>query len=370
MEGMEMQADKFLIEETPSYKKVRSLNYNYNFNKKNGQFARWGKTLEDDPSYAISPEILDLEISSGGCTGACPWCYKSNPKQLVHNLSLEEFKTIFHKMPPILTQIAFGITDINTNPDFFDMMEYAKEHGVIPNYTTHGIGVDDGTALATSVLCGAVAVSVYEHTKQYAYDAIQKFIKAGMKQVNIHYMLAQETLNAAFNVVQDIVHDERLKGLNAIVFLQYKDKGRGKGNFHSIQDAWDYKRLMDFCEMRKVGYGFDSCSAPLYFKAVEHKANYRSLTQFAEPCESSLFSSYINCYGEFFPCSFTENSEGWDKGISVLEANDFIKDVWNNERVAAFRNTLISSSSRCISCKSQKICRSCPVYDVSACKEE
>jgi MoaA/NifB/PqqE/SkfB family radical SAM enzyme len=358
------------IYDSPKMKKVVSPDYNFIFDKTNGKFARWGKTAEDDPISAPAPEILDLEISSGGCTGACPWCYKSNPKKLVHNLTLDEFKIIFHKMPPILTQIAFGITDINTNPDFFDMMEYAKEHGVIPNYTTHGIGVDDGTALATSVLCGAVAVSVYAHTKQYAYDAIQKFVKAGMKQVNIHYMLSQETLNDAFNVVQDIVYDERLKGLNAIVFLQYKDKGRGKGEFHSIQDAWDYKRLIGFCEMRKIGYGFDSCSAPLYFKAVEHKANYNSLVEFAEPCESTLFSSYINCYGEFFPCSFTENSKGWETGLNVLTCENFAKDIWNNERVVAFRNSLISSSSKCINCKSQKICRSCPIYDVSACKDE
>ena len=53
----------------------------------------------------------------------------------------EEFKTIFHKVNEkrVLTQIAFGIMNISTNPDFFKMMEYTKERGVIPNFTCHGI---------------------------------------------------------------------------------------------------------------------------------------------------------------------------------------------------------------------------------------
>ncbi|KKK77470.1 hypothetical protein LCGC14_2853300 [marine sediment metagenome] len=44
-------------------------------------------------------------------------------------------------MGDILGQIAFGICDIKTNPDFFKMMEYAREQGVIPNYTCHGLDV-------------------------------------------------------------------------------------------------------------------------------------------------------------------------------------------------------------------------------------
>jgi hypothetical protein len=170
---------KMKILENGKMKKGVSPDYNFLFDKTNGRFARWGRELNDDPSWSpAGPEILDLELSSGGCAGKCPWCYKSNPERLIHNLTFDEFKIIFHKMPPILTQIAFGITDISTNPDFFNIMEYAREHGVIPNYTTHGIGVDEEIANETVRICGAIAVSVYEHTKEQAYEAIQKYRKA------------------------------------------------------------------------------------------------------------------------------------------------------------------------------------------------
>jgi len=59
-----------------------------------------------------------------------------------------------------LLQVAFGITDIYANPDFFKMMKYSREKGVIPNYTTHGLDVDNYAVDFTAKNCGAVAVSV------------------------------------------------------------------------------------------------------------------------------------------------------------------------------------------------------------------
>lgn len=46
-----------VIFETPKQKIVRSKGYNYEFNKKTGFFARWGKVKEDDPLFSpFGPE--------------------------------------------------------------------------------------------------------------------------------------------------------------------------------------------------------------------------------------------------------------------------------------------------------------------------
>jgi len=157
---------------------LRSKYYNFNFNRKTGFFMRWGETPKDDPNFSpFGAEILDLEISSGGdCKGKCDFCYKSNgqPGQPTHNMSLDEFKTILDKMPPTLTQCALGIMDIHTNPDFFEMMKYARSKGVIPNYTTHGLDMTDEDADKTVKLCGAVAVSLVN--KKKTYDTIKMLI--------------------------------------------------------------------------------------------------------------------------------------------------------------------------------------------------
>ncbi len=117
------------IVETDSSKTVISNSYKYYFNKVTGMFVRWGKTANDDPSYSpLGPELLDIEISSGKCLANCQFCYKCNgSNKSLQNMTFEEFKTILDKIPNILTQIAFGITDIYANPDFFKMIHLIQE---------------------------------------------------------------------------------------------------------------------------------------------------------------------------------------------------------------------------------------------------
>ena len=357
------------IRETKVKKGLFSDDYNFIFNKENGFFIRWGKNLKDDPQCSpFGAEILDLEISSGGdCKGNCPFCYKSNGgDQPTHNMTFDEFKTIFNKMPhykdkngekiPLLTQIAFGIMDISTNPDFFRMMEYAKEHGVIPNYTCNGLEVTEEVAKKTAELCGAVAVSLVN--KEKTYEAIKKFsIDNNMTQCNMHYMLSLESYDRAFDIIDDLSTDPRLKNFNAIVFLQYKAKGRNPDGFNSILDVEKYAKLTNYCEEKKIQYGFDSCSAPIFIDSLEGKKD-KSITElFVEPCESGLFSSYINCYGKFFVCSFAEGEDKWKEGLDVLNCNDFMKDIWNHPRLIKWRERLIGNK------------RSCPIYDLEFVKK-
>jgi len=342
-----------IIGERGDEKFLMSPDYKYVFNKKTGFFARWGKTKEDDPQWSpFGPEILDLEIStSATCSGRCKFCYKKNAAgQENHNMTFDEFVSIFEKFPKTLTQIAYGICDIDTNPDFFRMMEYAKEHGVIPNYTCNGHKITTEIAKKTSEICGAVAVSLV--TKESSYNAIKMFTDAGMTQCNIHYMLSEETYDSAFEVVDEIAADPRLAKLNAIVFLQYKPKNK-EADFHSCVNPDRYSKLMKYCEERNVNYGFDSCSGPTFMGIIEGREDQERLAMMAEPCESGLFSSYVNCKGSFFVCSFAEGEDTWKDGLNVLECDDFMKDIWYNERLIKWRSRLLANN------------RECPIYDLN-----
>ena len=270
-----------------------SPGYNYVFDPETGFFARWGNTLGEDPQFSpYGPEILDLEISSGGdCMGNCPFCYKCNGgDQPTHNMTFEEFKTILSKMPATLTQIAFGIMNIQTNPDFFRMMEYAREKGIIPNYTCHGLDMTPELAERTAKVCGAVAVSLVN--KQMTFRTIKMLLAQGMSQVNIHYMLSEETYDRAFRIVDEIAFDPEMKGFNAIVFLQYKAKGRNPDGFNSVLDTEKYKKLIEHCNMRQIRCGFDSCSAPMFLATLgDHpKQMSRMLSNGLPIWDMSIFS--------------------------------------------------------------------------------
>lgn len=343
---------------------VESENYNYTFNFKNGLFLRWGKNKEEDPLYAPFPEILDLEISSGPCSQKCKFCYKENGSGPLKNMSFGTFKNIFHKINKnnTLTQIAFGITDIYTNPDFFKMMKYCRENNVVPNYTTSGFDLDKKAVQKTKEYCGAVSVSI--HDKEKAFNAIKAFTDSGMSQVNVHWVLMQENIQETYDIIEELSKDERTKKLNCLVLLAYKPKGRNKEVFHSIKDSSVYKDLMNHAKKFNINLGFDSCSAPNVFKAVE-ETDFDLFNMIGEACESTLFSSYINVEGDFYPCSFTENEEGWETGISVVEATNF-DEVWFNPRTVAFRDKLLNMQRKC-DCPFTKTCRHCPTFEVTSC---
>jgi len=351
---------KITVIENKKTKHIRSANYNYNFNKETGFFARWGATKEDDPQWAPGPEILDIEISAGKCMAGCRFCYKSNNGSLpVKNMTLAQFKNILNKMPNTLTQVAFGITDINTNTDFFPMMDYCREKGIVPNFTCNGWQVTKEVAEKVAATCGAVAVSVYN--KDASYGAIKSFADAGMKQINIHFMLSEETYDRAFEIVSDAASDERLKGLNAIVFLAYKPKGPHPDSYHTVKDVAKYQALTTHCEEKGVSYGMDSCSAGMYIKSIQDRPDKQKLSLFVESCESSMFSGYINVEGKYYHCSFSEGEGLWKDGLDVLACTDFMKEVWEHPLTVKFRKLSVKSADK-NPYKDCGDCRSCLVF--------
>ena len=283
-------------------------------------------------------------------------CYKGNTNKPGRNMSFETFKTIVDKLVPQLGQVAFGITGVQTNPDFIKMMEYCREIGVIPNFTLSGIDLTHEMAKKCASLVGAVAVSAYQKDKNVCYNTVDLFTRLGVKQTNIHLMISEETLDFVYEVLKDYENDARLNKLNAIVFLGLKPKGRGTG-FHPLKQE-KFTELVEYCLNRNIPMGFDSCSAGKYETAVQGMdwtdEKKKQMISMSESCESTLFSSYINVNGDFYSCSFCENQPGWETGIDVVGCDNFLKDVWYHPRVKSWRKELLNSS-----CNG---CRKCIMY--------
>lgn len=342
-------------------KRVISSEYNYHFNMKTGEFARWSNTAVDDP-VSGPVEIADIEVSEI-CDGIpaigssiatpCNFCYKTNTR-VGRNMSFETFKTIFDKLPQTLTQIAFGIGNLNGNPDLVKMFDYCRnnEHnpGVVPNLTINGWELDDEWVRILSSKLGGIAVSRYEN-KDVCYDAVKKLTDAGMSQVNIHMVLSNETLKDCYELIDEAVSDTRLARMKAIVFLTLKPKGK-RNKLTTLKNVDEYRKLVTYAFERGIGIGFDSCSAPTFLAAMKDHPKFEQLSQLSESCESTMFSMYSNVAGEFYPCSFTEGELGWETGIDLTKVENFDRDVWNHPKTVAFRNKNIETTD-------PSICRDC-----------
>ncbi len=344
----------------------RSKDYNWDFDTVNGYFSRWGQTQNDNPSFSpLGPEILDLEISTichGTEKGPCNFCYKSNtPKGKF--MPLEKFDLILNTMPHNLTQIAFGIGDIDGHPQLEQILQKTRDSGIIPNITINGYRCNDRTYSILSNNCGSVAVSRYNDA--VCFNAVRELTSRGLEQVNIHQVLSYDSYQECLDLIDKVKTDPRLEKLNAVVFLMLKPRGRAIGMtpISKIQ----FETVVAKALHNDIPIGFDSCSAPSFLKAVELHSKFDTFAQFIEPCEAFLFSSYCNVDGQFFPCSFMEGIGEWETGLEIKEDTEFLKDIWNHPRAVQWRDQLLNSCSLC-QCNIKSICRRCPMFEtVSLC---
>lgn len=348
-----VNGDKAVIAENDKIKVLKSENYNFFFNKENGMFMRWGKTFEDDGDSSIMlPEIADIEIDTA-CLQNCSFCYKDN-KAKGDKMSLETFKKIFDKITKVqsIGQIAFGITDIDSNPEMFDIFDYTREHSVIPNVTINGSRMTPELFDRLAKTMGAVAVSAGSgYNKDNSYNAVMELTNRGMTQVNIHTVIHSGNFDVVKQILVDRLNDTRLSKLSAVVILSLKPKGRAKDKYQPISQE-KYTELIRFALDNKIGVGADSCGCFKFYNAIKDHDEYKKLDKYLDPCESTLTSLYINTLGIFTPCSFAEDIH---EGISILECEDFINDVWYAEKTKKFREGVIA----CRSCS-----KNCSIYDI------
>ena len=342
---------EWAVVDVPSHKFVMDMtssSYFQIFNKTTGFNVRMGKDTEDDPSWCpLGPEILDFETSVNGCPKvggvSCKFCYKNNSDKPATNISLENFKKVVNRFPANLSQIALGITGVQTNPDFIEMLRWLREDkDIIPNYTLSGADMTDEIFEATLKYCGRIAVSVYETDKSLCYKTIKRFNERSPNFCNMHIILSDANLQFVKEVLDDIASG-KVEGLRNIVFLRCKPVGRAS-KLPCTLSAETLDTVIKRCEKIGIGYGFDSCSCGIvqdYFKTHGRE----DLINYCEPCESSRLSGYINVFGQYYHCSFCEHVPEF-KSCNFL-ADDFSFEKFWVEDCAKYRQMDTANNCPC-----------------------
>jgi MoaA/NifB/PqqE/SkfB family radical SAM enzyme len=371
-----------------------SPSYNYVFDDKTGFFARWGATPDEDPEYSLfGPEIADIEITTA-CAGMskggnCRFCYKSVGPRGSY-MPLETFERALDKVNENgqLTQVALGAdASCSSNPDIWDIMRACRKRGIVPNITVAEI--DDKTADKLAELCGAVAVSLHLSTRYFrrskneeewkeiseaAYlkddsceyrkevfgwepfiNSVYSLTSRGMEQVNCHVVVHEESYDDIIELFHRRMTDPMLSGLRAIVLLGLKKCGRAKDGPFTSMSLSRFESLVRLAMDTGIGIGFDSCSCSAFLRTIDkiQPDNLEELKQLAEPCESGLFSVYLNVEGKVFPCSFNETTG--IPGFDVVNCKSFITQYWNDANASnGWRHKLLRNK------------RNCPTYQIYA----
>jgi len=319
-------------------KVVKTDTYAIMFDQSTGEEIMSGINGHEDPFSLRYPSLMDIGIM-GHCQNDCYFCYQGEEQE--PNMKLDDFKKIIDQSGEV-NQIALGGRgDPNKHENFEEIIDYAVVNGIIPNYTTSGIDLTD-TEVEVSKMCGAVAVSDYG--RDFTYDALNKFIDAGIK-TNIHQVLSKYTFEKSSKILLNVdVWEGKFdrNKLNAIIFLLFKPQGRGKNlNDHVL----DKQQIKDFRYLTKTAtdlpfkIGMDSCMVNM-IKQVDSLSSEERI--YMDTCEGARMSTYISPNMLLMPCSFGCRD---DWGVDINETP--IREAWNSELFELFRSKLSQKDDVC-----------------------
>ena len=327
-------------------KHFRNEDYEIFFDTSTGFEIMRGVNGKPDPFKLELPSLIDIGIM-GHCPNKCAFCYQGHDEQ--PNMKLEDFKTIIDQVKYHTNQVALGGRgDPNLHENFKEIVEYARNNNVIPNYTTSGFGLTD-EQIEISKICGAVAVSEYRMVE--TYSSIKRFIAAGIK-TNIHFIFS----NGNFSDCTKILHGSNpwdlkfsrgdplvdINKLNAVIFLLFKPAGAGENTPGMKPNSYQFDAFSSliFESKAKFKVGMDSCLVNHVLQRVKPN-KLQSLS--IDTCEGARMSGYITPDMKMKPCSFAEKS--WE--ISITNKQD-ISFIWNHsEKFKSFRTKLKKKRTSC-----------------------
>jgi MoaA/NifB/PqqE/SkfB family radical SAM enzyme len=333
--------------ESDFHKTFKNQDYEVFFNQETGLEILRGINGKEDPFATELPLLLDIGIM-GTCQNKCVFCYQGDKEE--PNMTLDNFKNIIDQVKGHVNQVALGGRgDPNKHENFKEIVEYARNNNVIPNYTTSGINLTD-KEIEISKICGAVAVSDYGTPS--TYEAVQRFIDAKIK-TNIHLIFTRPSYNKCLHILyagNPWIKNQQagplfdFEKLHAVIFLLFKPQGRG-ANCEGLKPL-PYQieavgKLLLEDKPRKIGIGIDSCLANHIFK-------FGNLTDvqkmILDSCEGARMSAYISPSMKMMPCSYADPVE---YAMKIDNTND-IYYIWNKSHIfKRFRRQLNNNPFRC-----------------------
>lgn len=325
--------------------------YNFLGDTNTGLTMRWGETIQSDPWCAPWPELADISISNH-CTKGCEFCYRESLDNKSF-MSLEEYEFVLSSLKSekwgSVFQVALGGGEPLEHPDIIEILNISISKGIVANFTTNGIHINDEIATKMKNKVGAVAISVSK-ASEINKNKIKILTDQGIK-TNIHFVLDNQSIDDAIDILKGN-YDGELENINGLIFLTYKPKGRaGLSKCLKMDEKLD--KFIELIDKGKtsVRIGFDACFVPVLMKYT------KTDTDYIDSCECGFFSVYIDEKLNVKPCSFAND----DRFTYNLREYDF-QNIWM-DKYDIYRKDIMKNNCK-NDCKNKSACRGrCAYYD-------
>jgi len=191
-----------------------------------------------------APTEVHFAITNA-CNAGCPHCYMGSGESDRHEMDTSAFKRALVKLHSIgVFHVALGGGEALLRPDLFELADFARKIGLVPNLTLSGHSVTGEVAKQMTVF-GQVNLSidgidqtstVFRNPKMFemADRALTLLVEAGVK-TGINCVMGRSN----FEAIPQLFKYARKKKVNEIEFLRLKPAGRGMELYKRERTTYD-----------------------------------------------------------------------------------------------------------------------------------
>ncbi len=313
----------------------------------------------DDQNINVLSAPTEVHFAiTNACNVGCNHCYMESGETDSREMDTETLKLGLKKLQSIgVFHVALGGGDALLRPDLFELAEYAREIGLVPNLTLSGNSITEKIAEQLTIF-GQVNLSidgigktssVFRNPKMFdmADKAITLLVNAGVK-TGINCVMGRNN----FEAIPQLFKYAKKKKVNEIEFLRLKPTGRAKDLYKEERTTYDQNiklipLLSKYSKKYKIEAKIDCSFIPML---CYHKPPLDYLDKSATyGCEAGNVLIGAKSDGKINGCSFLPATE-----LSIFDFHD----QWHT---GTYFKNLRSWQSRavepCKSCSYLNICK-------------
>ena len=321
-----------------------------------GPSPRWDT---DDESVGLLSAPTEVHIAcTNACNVGCPHCYMDSGDRDADEKDTETFKRALKALARMgVFHVALGGGEALLRDDLFELADYARRVGLVPNLTTSGAGMTAPLAKRMA-LFGQVNVSLDGvgdlsaafrgvDTFEQADRALELLLAAGVA-TGINCVLGRQN----FPGLADLFRFAAVRGVNEIEVLRFKPAGRGARRYADARTTFDQNvRLLPVLQGLSAEYEITTkidCSfVPML---CYHTPSREVLTATATyGCEAGNVLLGVRSDGRVSGCSFLPPTD-----LSVFD----LPAAWPSTRqFDRWRTWPAGACEPCKSCQYLDICK-------------
>ena len=314
--------------------------------------------LWEQPETPLLSAPLEVHFSvTNACSLGCRHCYMDSGNREEGELSAADFKKVVDLLAETgVFHMALGGGEALERPDFFELAQYVRDRGIVPNLTTNGQLLTREIAEQCRIF-GQVNVSIDDianpgdgprnsEALAMAVRAVDNLLEAGVN-VGLNCVVIRQN----FDHLDEVFAFAGERGLADVEFLRLKPAGRGRQDYFSMrltptQNEEFFPLIRDLSQKNQVAAKIDCSFVPMF---CWHQPDKGLMEQFSVyGCEAGNVLLGVRSDGRFAGCSFCTGDE------SIFD----VRRLWeHSEHLKRFRNWEDQAPAPCRTCTYLAICK-------------